>query len=298
MATNPKAVTVLTTLVVKHGIHLDDREDYGSILKANGITPVEAKKHLPAAIKRAKIRIAAKAKEFVPPPIELKWNPQPFPHEQAGKTFQMWVSSCGKYKVVETDTKDGKRFLSLTWKATFNGGIHDWIEKDPKMGGAYYPRFYKTLREALEVAAKHFRDACPENANAPDNGEEVLIAAGKLGMDVAPAAPVKAPKRVPPDYGHPKNFDANPKEAVHAILRELIGEMDWTKNAAEHDPREWDEIDWSDFRRVYEKHHGDPGNVTLKTVRQALGFEPLPKPGGLLEKLAKLRAAKAAAAKG
>ncbi len=175
-----------------------------SVAPAQAAAPTpEVKPHKPAQAK---------------PEAKLTWLLEPKEQQWAMSSVRLWEDETHTYRIfrVDTETKGHAEFATMVKVAEGgkNGdGRWDTFEFNHKMGPGY-PRFFRTLADAIESVETHTR-------MVSTNKEELISHAHKAGLDGASIVKVvSTPVVREPGVARARSGKMNIKDAAERVLSE------------------------------------------------------------------------------
>jgi hypothetical protein len=147
-------IAALAELVWEHGDAVDDRDDYGELLRAANVTPTEASQFIDRARQEAHKMLKREARQLQ----GLRWKPEPTLDPAGTSDHWNWETECGTYRVAAMVDKNDKLD-----NATFGACIKERDEDGEEWQVVHWagtpprPVRHKSLIEALEACHGHWR---------------------------------------------------------------------------------------------------------------------------------------------
>lgn len=140
---------------------------------------------------------------------KLEWNP-PEQGKWVATAWHRWTSSCGRYRVMRVVRSDGETVYGSEYlkyvKFKFdnngnrlqNGFMNSfWDTVYTEVGYTGYPRYYKSLRLAIE-SVEHKHQELTKTAVSDTNREEILSKAIRENLEVSKKVYNPTPEKISP----------------------------------------------------------------------------------------------------
>ncbi len=246
---------IVDLLIEKHGVNLPLWADYPSILAQKGLLPSQVSD---LVVDRACLKVKAKQEG-------IAWGLSPEKKKLMLDDLYIWSSTCGRYQVCKLDRV--QNWSANIWKDR----MWDTVEKDPKHGSGY-PRYYDSMKEALDVIDKHHAHHWGLK-QVSSNREELL--AYERGMPIASPTIAQGAKKGKKTRQVASKDQDSPEADQEALTEDQEEEVEQVKEKETRPRREQVEVDGVKLGVC---------KVILEILKKASSSSPISK-AGILEKL-------------